>query len=350
MIGEKRSVKEYRQLDRLSASDLRLFTLDRRKFFRIVVMKEQEKEKEEYSKSLLIGDIVHTLLLTPNEFDNKFLMSICPAPPTGLMLAFTEALYKHTMLSSDEEGNVGREFEEIAKDAHAESGFKQTLEVVLKKFKDSNAELYYDELRKAKAVKKTVVCVEDRGMAEKIVERVKTHPHTRDAFEGVSREPERYIVYNELQIDDFEVDELPMKAMLDRVIIDRDRETITIYDPKVVWEVDRFYREYYLKRRADIQGYIYFKALFNYNFGDFTEDYVINFPIFVACDSANFYAPINYQMTADDIDRAYDGFEEGGRKYEGVKDIIANIKWCQESGDWTTTKDINANNGFSYLK
>src|SRR5688572_2698440 len=98
--------KEYRKIGKLSASDLRLFSTDRRKFFRKVVLGEDISDEEEYSKALLIGSLVHTLLLSPHLFDEKYLMSICSSPPTELMLAFTEALYKHTILNTTEDGVV----------------------------------------------------------------------------------------------------------------------------------------------------------------------------------------------------------------------------------------------------
>lgn len=349
MIGskQKRPVEEYRKLDRLSSSDLRTFALDRRKFYKTVVLREKDEE-EEYSKSLLIGDIVHTLLLQPENFDEKYFMSICPTPPTGLMLAFTEALYKQTLLAMDDGGNVTKEFTELAKEAHTNSGFKWTLDRVLKEFTDSNAELYYKELREAKTYGKTIVCVDDLSIAEKIVTQLKTHPFTSDIF---TRETDgRYKVFNELQIDNFSIDELPLKAMLDKVIVDTREKVVFLYDLKVVWDNIRFYREYYLKRLAYIQAYIYYTALQHADLGIDISEYTIKYPIFVAADSGNFYSPVKYLLNGTDITNAYGGFEVSGRQYTGVDDIIDNIKFCQENQNWTVSKEVFLSEGFSLLK
>jgi hypothetical protein len=49
-------------------------------------------EKENLAANM--GRIVETLLLEPEEFDNRFYLSSCRCI-TGLMLEFTEALYNY---------------------------------------------------------------------------------------------------------------------------------------------------------------------------------------------------------------------------------------------------------------
>lgn len=332
-----RTEKEYRKLDRLSASDLRLFAKDRKKFFKTVVMKEEEWEEEEYSKSLLVGSIVHTLLLEPQNFDTKYLMSICTTPPTGLMLAFVEALYKYTKINT-ENGEVTKDFKYLAEEAYRESGFKITLDAVLKKFIGSNAEDYYNEIRQARSLGKTVVCVDDLSIAEKIVNNLESHPFTGSIFKDDEHS------MSEVKIEDYEIDGVELKSMIDRLEEDTTNQIVQPYDLKVVWDNQNFYREYYLKRRADIQGFVYWKAVKSRY-----PEHEINPPIFIVADSSNFYAPLKYRMTQEDLSKAYFGFVDNGRYYIGVKDILDEIKWAQETGSWTYTKEIYENEGYKLL-
>lgn len=347
MIGQK-SVQEYRKLDILSSSDLRTFSIDRRKFYKNVILKEGGEDDEDYNKSLLVGDIVHTLILEKDKFDERYFLSICPEPPTGLMLAFTEALYKYTVLNMDDEGNMTKDFDDIAREAYSESGFKITLDAVLRKFADSNAELYYKELREARTNKKTVVCIEDLTMAEKAADRLRTNQFTCDIFSKVS--DDRYLVLDEFKVEDFEIFGLRLKAMIDKTIIDTEDKTIDIYDIKCIWNPPKFYREYYLKRRAFIQAVVYREAIKSVTLPIDLSDYWINYPTFVVADSSNFYDPIKYSLSEEDYKESIFGFEAFGTKYEGTKEIIENVKWCQDTQNWKTSMEIFDNQGFAALK
>lgn len=339
--------KEYRKIDRLSSSDLRLFANDRRKFFKEKILGEKPEE-EEYNKSLLIGDLVHTLLLSPHTFDDKFLMSICSSPPTGLMLAFTEALYKHTVLNTTENGEVTKDFAYLAEAAYKDSGFKLPMPTVINRFRGSTAEDYYNELRLARSTGRIVVCVDDTSIAEKIVEKLLSHPFTQNVF---GDKDEDIDIYDEWKGEEFEIRGIPMKMMSDKLKANRRERTVQPYDLKIVWDNQNFYREYYLKKRADIQALVYYEGIkrslekINKEY----KDYTVLPPIFVVADSSNFYSPLKYQLTEKDLDMARDGFEYNGRRYKGVTEIIEEIKWSQETGNWGHSQEEESNFGFKNL-
>ena len=113
--GKKKTEAMYRAIEMDSSSSLKEFSMDRKKYHRKYVLGEKIDDKD--TQAATIGRIVETLLLEPEEFDNRFYMSSCATAPTGLMLAFVEALYKFTKDATDEFGNISRQFEEIAKDA-----------------------------------------------------------------------------------------------------------------------------------------------------------------------------------------------------------------------------------------
>ncbi len=321
--GKKRSEREYRKLDILSGSDLKVFaTEDRRTFFKKCVLRE--KIEDENSRAIKIGNAVHCLRLEPEEFDNKFFMSICSEPPTGNMKKFVDSLYKHTIANTNEEGGVLIDFEDLAELAYAESGYKRDkLVTVLGNFKNKDPEMFYRERRACGTTGKELICTEDKSISEKIVETLRNHGYTRDIF------TERSL--KEVQMDDFEIDGLPLKAMIDDIEIIGD--TITITDLKVTWNNDNFYKEYFLKRRADIQAFVYKRAVQ----AKFPE-YKINKFRFVAADSSNFNDPLIYEVGDSWEAKTYYGFHENGKEYRGLKDIISEIKWHQSTGKWNTTK------------
>lgn len=331
--GNKRSEKEYRRLETLSASDLKTFaTEDRRTFFKKCILKQKD-EDEEPSRSAKIGSLVHCMLLEPAEFDNKFFMSLCSSPPTGLMEKFVDNLYRHTMANTDESGEVLMEFSDLAKLAYRDSGYKISLEAVIKNFKDKEPELYYRERRACGNTGKELICIADRNIAEKVVENLKYHEYTKDIF-GINS-------LKETQIEKFEIDGLPLKAMIDD--IEDLGNKVIVTDLKVTWTNEDFFREYFLKRRADIQAYVYKQAVSSLFPGK-----EVQFR-FVVADSTNFNDPLIYEIDDSWDDKTYGGFKYDNRHYIGLHDIIESIKWHTSTNNWTVSKTAFDNLGIIRL-
>ena len=120
--GELKTEASYRAILMDSSSSLKEFSQDRKKYYRKYVL--GDKIEDEDSKAATMGRLVETKLMEPELFDERFHMSVCLSAPTGLMLAFVEALYKHTAAATDEFGNVNRSFADISLDAYNDSGFK----------------------------------------------------------------------------------------------------------------------------------------------------------------------------------------------------------------------------------
>lgn len=337
--GEK-TEKEYRAIPMLSASDLRQFTTDRKKFYKEKVL--GEKREEEYNKSILIGSICHCLLLEPDEFDKRYLLSTCETPPTGMVLTFTESLYRQTMAHMDEDGNVTVDFSEMLQIAHIESGFKISLEAATKKFNETGLD-YYKQLVAAKKDGLEICCLDDINIATKIVKMVKEDEFVGKYFTNTD--------YCELKAEGFLVDGVEMKCMFDKIIPDHEHETIQFIDPKIVFDNQNFYREYFLKKRADIQGYIYYQGLRSgkINLGFDYSNYIILPPIFIAVDSGCHYKPVQYRMSPLSLENAYEGFVENGREYKGVKEIMEELQWSKETGNWFITKKVYENQGIVNL-
>ena len=332
MIKGTRTEAGYRAVIMDSSSSLKDFSMDRKKYYRKYLLGEKVEEKENAAANM--GRLVETLLMEPELFDEKFYMSACAAAPTGLMLEFVEALYRNTKSATNEEGQVTRSFEEISRDAYAESGFKIKYEAVIGKFVGSDAEIFYNEIRQVRANNLTVITTQDAANAEKIVQELKTNFATKDIVNLVRSV--RYDVHNQLQVEGYKVDDNLFKSMMDKCVVDHNARTIQVYDLKCTWNVENFYEEYYLYRRAYIQAYLYYKAAESLTSDVESDLYGYNVfpPKFIVCDSTNYYNPLVYTLDYVDLEDAYNGFEHKGKNYTGVKALIEDLKWAIDNDTW----------------
>jgi len=340
--GTKKTEASYRAVPMNSSSSLKEFSLDRKKYYKKYILSENVEEKD--TQAATTGRIVETLLLEPEEFDNRFYMSSCAKAPTGLMLDFVTALNSHTQ-NAMVDGVVTKEFEELAKAAYADSGFKIKFDAVLAKFAGSDAEVYYNEMRIVGAKGLTVVTTDDVTNAERIVEELKNNPYTASIVNLV--DSKRWQIFNQFQVEGYEIDGMKFKSMMDKVVVDHDNKTIQVYDLKCVWAVENFYEEYYLYRRAYIQAFLYHRALL-YTEDAFPfdhSDYEILYPKFIVCDSTNYMNPLVYVLDDDDMEDAYRGFAHKHRQYPGVKEIIADLKWAMENDRWNISRKNHISEG-----
>lgn len=341
------SEKEYRAIEKNSSSSLKDFTLNRRKYYKRYILKDtKEDDDEDESTFIKMGRLVETLLMEPEKFDDMFFMSSCATPPTAMMLDFVNALVKYTIEATDKKGVLGKPFADLLEKAYIDSKFKLKFETIVEKFVGSDAEIYYNELVKVRFNGLTVVTANDINNAERIVKELQTNVVTSGIVNLSSGK--NFTVINQLKISDFEIHGMPMKAMLDKIIVNHSEKTIRIFDLKCTWSVENFYREYYLKLRAYIQGYTYYKAV-QYLTKDTTSEfygYEVLPPAFIVCDSINYFNPLIYEMTQDDLKEAFLGFEsKGGYRYEGVKEIINNLNFAIDNDVWNISQTNYKNNG-----
>ena len=348
MIKGTKTEAQYRAVVMDSSSSLKEFSQDRKKYYKKYFLGEKVEDKD--SAAANMGRIVETLLMEPHLFDEKFYMSSCATTPTGLMLEFAEALYRVTRDATDEFGVVKRDFADISQEAYVLSGFKIKYEAVIAKFYGSDAEIYYNEIRTVRSKNLTVVNTMEVSIAEKIVEQLKTNSITAPIVNLVNSS--RYTVIDQMQVEGYDIDGLPLKSMLDKVIFDHDTKTIYPYDLKCTWSVENFYEEYYLYRRAYIQAYLYYHAMLHLSQDENSEyyGYTVEFLQFIVCDSTNYYQPLIYTLDTRDMIDAYKGFVHKGRTYPGVKDIIEALVWCKETNTWNISHKNYLSNGVVNIK
>ena len=348
--GTNRNESEtaYRNVTLDSSSSLKDFSFDRKKYVKKYLLNEYvEEEETQYS---LMGKVVECLLLEPEKFDDKFYISAVAKAPTGMMKDFVDALISLTWEATDEEGNMTKSFEDRLTEAFNASGFSGkgsgSYENVIKKFIGGDAEIYFNEAILVKKKGLTVITANDLANGEKIVEELKTNEITSDIINIVNSI--KYTVYTQYQVEDFVVEGHHFKAMMDLVHISHNKKTIQVYDLKCVWSVENFYTEYYLKRRAYIQAYVYYIACDTIKKQlekEYEEEYTVLAPKFIVCDSINYYSPLIYSLTQFDLRNAYEGFEYRGYSYPGVHEIIKNLKWALNNNIWNISRENYENKG-----
>lgn len=344
--GQSKTEESYRAIVRDSSSSLKEFSMDRKKYYRKYIL--GEKIEDEESKAATMGRLVETKLMEPELFDDKFYLSTCQSTPTGLMLDFVEALYKHMQESINEEGEMTREFIDIAQDAYKDSGFKIKYEAVMAKFVGSEAEDYFDEIMLVRRKGLTVVSIKDVANAEKIVEALQTSMNTAPIVNQTRTS--RFDVYNQLQVEDYQVHGHKFKSMMDKVIVDHDLKTIQVYDLKCTWSVEGFFREYYLYRRAYIQAFLYWHAA-HFHFKELVDQgYRVEYPQFIVCDSTNYLHPLVYKLETVDMVEAREGFTYDNKKYPGVLDTINDLKWAIENDTWNISRKNHLSQGIVNIK
>ena len=346
--GTTKTEAQYRAVVMDSSSSLKDFSQDRKKYYKKYILGEKVEDKDTAAANM--GRIVETLLMEPHLFDDKFYMSSCSSTPTGLMLDFVEALYKHTRDATDENGIVKTPMDQLLEAAYRDSGFKIKYEAVITKFIGSDAEIYYNEIRTVRSKNLTVVNTMEISIAEKIVEQLRINTTTAPIVNLTNSS--RYEIIDQMQVEGYTIDGHQFKSMLDKVVIDHKEKTIQPYDLKCTWSVENFYEEYYLYRRAYIQAYLYYYAMLHLTQGEDSPyyDYKVEYLKFIVCDSTNYYQPLIYTLDDYDMINAYKGFILKERKYRGVQDLIAALTWCVTTGTWTISHKNYLSNGVVNIK
>lgn len=328
--------REYRAILLESSSSLKDFATDRKKFHRKYILNETIEEKDKLSS--VMGRLVETLLLEPELFDEKFYLSAIAKTPTGKMLDFVNALVDLTISCTDENGEYKSSFEDRAIEARAIAEFDWSLKVILEKFSGKDPEIYFKEMLKIKQNNLTLVTANDIMNAEKIVEGLKTSEFTSPVVNLVSSK--RWEVFNQYPISGYNVDGITFKSLLDKLIVDNEQKNIYIYDLKCTWNVENFYEDYYLYRKAYIQAYLYMRAVESLVMDEKNKwfGYTVKPISFIVCDSSNYYAPLIYQTSRGVLEDAYNGFEYKGETYVGVKKLIEDLNWAYDNNIWNISR------------
>lgn len=347
------SEKEYRDIKgSLNYSAIRVYLSSRTKFYKQFIL--NEVQEDEQSAESIIGSIAHVKMADrEGEFDSKYVLASAKEP-TGQMMTLVQNLYKIARRSMTAELVQTREFEQLFLDAVQETKYGANLEVIAFKGKelpkilemftetDKNGccpEKYYQELLNHTG--KQVVTISQITGAERAVEILKNHQYTRDIVAiqtGGDIE-----VWNELPIL-WKWRHVPCKSMIDKLVIDHQKKTVSIYDWKFTWDENFTYS--YIKNKYWLQVGMYHMAVLHWMLEEHSmKDYTLNPMCYVICDPVGNSAPLVYQLTNKDTMAAVHGFTVRGIKYPGVEEVLEDIDYHVESAVWNSPVQAQKNNG-----
>lgn len=336
---------DYRKLDALNQSMLKVFDSDPIRFFEEFKMGKKRKDKK--STSLSIGDLVDFFLLEcrgdqqefENRFDEKFAL-FNGTKGTGQVFTLVDHLFAITEGCLDEENRITVSFEERFKDAfartQADGKYKgKTIEKVMEDFNENGLDYFQTCLN---SIGRTVVDISLVDKAKTVANNILTDPFTRELF----YQNDDIEVFTHFPIEwKYKVGEgkfITCKSEIDRLEINHTKKTIQVDDLKTTYDNESF--DYmYIKNSYYLQNTFYGMAVTWWALQEKLDYKVLPMRFIVGDTSANNRRPLIYTTTQKDFNNGWVGFMLRGNKYRGVKELVTDIVWAEDNDMWTCSKE-----------
>lgn len=297
---------EYRKINRLSYSSLKLYNQSPLKYYKKYILKEVEKDK---TQTFLIGNIVDVMMTDTDNFDDYFVISKAVVP-TGQLYTFIN----YTI----ELGHSSKAYEKLKNENGGKLGSD------LDKFianVDGKAKEYYDEL--LKSIGKTLITQEQYDLCKAICVKIDNSQAFKSKGTEFFKKFVHLFVYNSVE----------MKCEIDEFSIDHDKKKVYLYDYKCTGQLDRFVWEGYLKLNYYIQASLYKYALQDYINSKYTG-YTIEPMAFKVVDDTNELEPLLFQTTEGHYDGGFTGFYVGNNYYKGIDQLLAEMETSLAYKQW----------------
>jgi hypothetical protein len=336
----------YRKLDALNQSMLKLFDSDPVKFFEEFKMGKKRKEKK--NVALMIGDLVDFYLLECGgdeddflaRFDEKFVL-YNGVKGSGQVFLLADYLFEETENCINEIGEITCSFEtrfaEAVKRVRAEDKYKgKTDDKIMEDFL-ANGKDYFDT--RMEAIGKTVVDMSLVDKAKLVAQKIKNDPFSREYFTG-GDEQEEHVSHFPIEFKyDLGDKFISCKAEIDLMIIDHRNKIIRPMDLKTTYDNESF--DYmYIKNAYYLQNAFYWLAVRAWASENGMEGYGVRPMKFIVGDtSSNNRRPLVYETGPGDLASGLEGFKLKGNKYRGIKELINDIAWAEENDEWSCSKE-----------
>lgn len=361
-VSIDRPTVNYRKIDALNQSMIKLFDSDPVKFFEQFKLGKPRKDKK--NTALTIGNLVDFYLLEcnanedefHNRFDEKFAL-FKGNKGSGQVFILVDALFEETEGSINEEGIVTTSFMDRFTDAFNrvigikdgegnQKYFKgKTIEKALEIFEKDGKE-YFDTLMSN--VGKTVVDTSLVDKAKIVANGILTDSFTRDLFyinddiQVLPHFPIEWKYYIGEKNNKF----IRCKSEIDRLEINHANKTIQIDDLKTTYDNESF--DYmYIKNSYYIQSAFYYLAVtfFRDNESDLKDYKILPMRFIVGDTSSNNRRPVIFTTSIEDFKRGCEGFTLRGTYHRGIFELVDAITWAEENDIWNCSKEVVEANG-----
>lgn len=343
----------YRQLDALNCSMIKLFDSDPVKFFEIYKLGKPKEDKK--TTSLIIGDIVDFYLLDckadedifNHRFDEKFALSEDKIGG-GQVFYLAKVLFEVTRdYMNPDTREIGVSFDtrftEAVKIIQGQGYYKGKNEDKILEDFNKNGYDYYQSL--VDNFGKTVLDVSLFDKAKRVAEGLLKDDFTAEVFvedtidEYYAKFPIEWVYKTKAG------KEINCKSELDILRIDHGDRKIYPKDLKTTYDNEGF--EYsYIKHSYYLQAAFYYLAVRHWADREDMADYDIEPMEFIVGDtSANNRRPIRYQLSTDDLSKGLLGFQFRDTFYKGVHQLVEEISWAEDTDNWNVSKEVFENKG-----
>jgi len=336
----------YRKLDALNQSMLKLFDNDPVKFFEEFKMGKKRKEKK--NVALMIGDLVDFYLLECKgdetefeaRFDEKFAM-FSGVKGTGQVFILADYLFEETENCVNEAGEMTCSFEtrfaEAVKRVRADDKYKgKADDKILEDFL-ANGKEYFDV--KMEAIGKVVVDVSIVDKAKTVAQKLKKDDFTRAIFAG--NDDQEFVTHFPIQWT-YQIDSersIACKSEIDMMLIDHESKVIQPMDLKTTYDNESF-DFMYIKNSYYLQNAFYVKSVEVWAAENDMKGYEVLPMKFVVGDtSSNNRRPLVYTTSPQDLEAGMNGFDHRGNHYRGVSELVDDIAWAEENDEWSCSRE-----------
>ncbi len=308
----------YYESTAISQSKIKTFLESRETYYYVYVC----NNKPEDLNHLAFGRYYHTLILEPDKISEKYVID-SGLKVNGKMGIFIEEYFR-----------TGNE-----KLAHTLSEFDWSLEKVMHDFNDVKKETnkkYFEFLKSLEG--KELISKDDYYKGQRMLANF-----GQDCRNILNPESDDCIIHTEYYIKWFvPYAALELKSLLDRVVINHTKRTITIVDLKTtkVKNIRNFSYEC-KKYKYHIQAAFYKSAVEYLLYTEWSDlkDYTIDFIFIPQCTEAPYHTLRPFRLTEEDMQKAYMEYRQA----------LIDIETCVITNYWKSDYDILDSQGVATL-
>ena len=275
-----------------------------------------------------IGSIVDDLLLPPENYNFEDNYIVCDfEKPTATLGALTDIILENYTEIPDENKLL-----EICKTNNFWKNNKD--ETILSKFNDD----FWNYLKVyIQGTQKTIISTADLEKSERLVESIKQNNFTNYIFNN------DFENINQFKID-FEYNDVRLKGIIDRIIIDHKNKTIQLIDLKTGKESALDFTNSFIKYRYYLQEAVYTKAFKHICKILKLKDYKL-LPFQFLYIGRSERIPLVYTVSSKWHKAAIKGFNIKNYKYKGLDELIEDVKWHFNKREFEIPREIYENQG-----
>lgn len=349
----EKPIVNYRKLDGLNQSMIKLFNTDPIKFYDEFKLGKKRRDKK--NVGMMIGDLVDFYLLSckgdesdfMHRLDEKFVL-FEGNKGSGQVFILADYIFEEVENCMNDKGEVSCHFQDMFDIAfariQAEGKYKgKDSSKGLEDFYDNGKE-YYD--KRIANIGKTVVETSLVDKAKGLGDRLSTDPFSKHYFGATEDDIENHTHFSIEWKYPLPLNRMyPCKSEVDILQIDHENKIIQPIDLKTTYDNESF--DYmYIKNSYYLQNAFYVRAAEEWAKEQNIGYFKVRPMIFVVGDtSSNNRRPIIYKTSEDDINNAINGFYLRGVYHKGLDELVNDILWAEDNDIWNCSRDVYGKDG-----